>query len=520
MALDNLILSKSNYLIAIALFFSSFFIYGFNLQGQPWHGDEITYLGWGGNYFNLLGKGDFNNPCLDSLDSCHLLFHIPAFGLTYSTIRNILIGLPMYLTHQNNGNFYNWSCYWDCYNSHNGPTVNEMTAGRLLSPLFGSLAVVLLFFIGKMLFNKTVGTVASIFFLFYDLWLWYSRSIMVEVHYIFFALLSILLLLYSFRIKKRGTVYFVSSAILLGFALNSKMLAIAFSGLFLGIIIIKCLSSNEPRKDRLNPVAKTIVVAASFFSISLLGFFLAEPGFYDDPINEIKHVKADMDNYNRDVWYIGYPSINNIQVKSTISVFHFIVFPSFIEQKILNPSLDLHGNFGWTYPPTYSSVPMTLFFFVGIGSVIYHVIKYKNWLSSELLLVIWFASTFLLTIVIVRDFSLERYLLPLETSVLVIASYGAWHFVKGVTNNKAKILFVSFVLFVHSMTSLSYWQKIYFSPGTMWVNPLHYGTLQQSLDNPITFDMNLLFVGSLVLLALFALKNRMASGVLKPQKGH
>ncbi len=171
MKLTNLASSKIDYTILAVLLSASLFIYGYNLTGQPWHGDEITYLGWGGSYFSLIAKGYFSDPCLSSLDDCTHLFHIPAFGLTYSPIRNLLIGLPMYLVNQDHGNFYNWSCYWDCYDNNNGPTVLEMTAGRLLSPLFGSLTVVLSFFIGKTLFNRGMGIVVSLLFLFYDLWL-------------------------------------------------------------------------------------------------------------------------------------------------------------------------------------------------------------------------------------------------------------------------------------------------------------------------------------------------------------
>ena len=500
MKLIQLLSSKSNYVIPLLLFSASLFTYGYNLTGQPWHGDEITYLGWGGNYFHLIASGNFATSCLDSLDHCDLLFHIPAFGLTYSPLRNILIGLPMYLVNQDSGNFYNWSCYWDCYNHQNGPTIEEMTAGRLFSPFFGSMAVVLSFWIGKTIFNRSVGIIVSLLFLFYDLWVWYSRTIMVETHYIFFVLLSLFLLLYAFKTERLKIVFFILSAITFGFALNSKMLTVAFSGLFFGIILFKSLSYKKEISLEKKHVGKTSLLIFSFFLISILGLFLVEPGFYKNPINEIKLMKTDMDNYNHDVWYIGYPTIHNVQIKSIVSIFHFIIFPSFVETQILNPALDLHGNFGWTYPPTYSSIPMTLFFFIGFGCVIYQLVKSKNWRSSETLLIIWFVSTLVFTLVIVKDFSLERYLLPLEISILFIAAYGFWNFVKKISNNKVKILFASYFILVHSMTSLLYWEKIYFSPGTTWVNPLHYGTLQESLDNSFTFGANMLFLGMFFLL--------------------
>lgn len=508
MKMMQLVIAKSSYVIPISLFLGSLFIYSYNLEGQPWHGDEITYLGWGGNYFDLIKKGNFDNSCLESLDRCNLLFHIPAFGLTYSPVRNILIGFPMYLTNEDKGDFYNWSCYWDCYDHSKGPLIQEMTDGRLLSPVFGSLTVMFSFMVGKMLFNRYVGIISSLIFLSYDLWVWYSRTIMVEVHYVFFVMLALLILLHAFKNGHIKITYLVLSAITFGFALNSKMLAITFSVLFLGIILFRGLSDKRDgstfKKKR---ITKTCLLGFLFFAMAFLGLFLAEPGFYVNPLNEISVMKTDMDNYNHDVWYIGYPSLHNIQTKSIVSVFHYVLFPSFIEKQISNPGLNLSGNFGWTYPPTYSSIPLSVFFFVGIGYVVYRISKFKD-CTSEALLLIWFVSTFAFTLAIVKDFSLERYLLPLEISVIFIASYGFWQFVKGISNKKTRIIFVIYFIFVHSITTFSYWEKIYFSPGTTWVNPLHYGTLQESLDNPFTFAANMLFFGFLFFTLMIRLQKR------------
>ncbi|MFZ1076479.1 MAG: phospholipid carrier-dependent glycosyltransferase [Nitrosotalea sp.] len=508
MKMTQFVIAKSNYVIPLALFLGSFFIYSYNLEGQPWHGDEITYLGWGGNYFDLIKKGNFDNSCLESLDHCNLLFHIPAFGLTYNPIRNILIGFPMYLANEDKGDFYNWSCYWDCYNHDKGPSIQEMTDGRLLSPIFGSLTIMFSFMVGKIFFNRYVGIVAALLFLSYDLWVWYSRTIMVEVHYIFFVMLSLLILLHAFKNGQTKITYLILSAITFGFALDTKMLAITFLVLFLGIILFRGLSDkNDGATFKKKRLAKTGFLGFLFFAMTLLGLFLAEPGFYANPLNEISVMKTDMDNYNHDVWYIGYPSIHNIEIKSIVSVFHYVLFPSFIEKQISNPDLNLSGNFGWTYPPTYSSIPLTVFFFVGFGYVMYRISKFKD-CTSEALLLIWFVSAFALTLAIVKDFSLERYLLPLEISVIFIASYGFWQFVKEISNKKTKTIFVIYFMFVHSITAFSYWEKIYFSPGTTWVNPLHYGTLQESLDNPFTFVANMLFFGFLFFMFVIRLQKR------------
>ena len=161
---------KSRVIIPLVLFACSLLIYYYNLEGQPRHGDEINYLGWAGNYIHLINNGDLANPCLISIDNCNSLYHIPAHGATYSPLRMILIGAPLSLENQDIGNYYDWSCYWfTCYDFHNAPTVEQMTAGRLLSPIFGALTIVVSFLVGKILFNRYAGIIFSLIFMFYNL---------------------------------------------------------------------------------------------------------------------------------------------------------------------------------------------------------------------------------------------------------------------------------------------------------------------------------------------------------------
>src|SRR5438309_3880920 len=464
MKLVHFINVKSNYMIPIMLFLASFLVYSYNLEGQPWHGDEIVYLGQAGEYVHLIKKGDFADPCLRSIDNCNYLFRIPAYGLTYSPLRNILIGFPMDVKIEDVGKFYNWSCYWQCYIRDMGPTVKEMTTGRLLSPLFGSLTIVISFLIGKILFNRYVGIMASILFLFYDLWLWYSRTIMTEVHYIFFAMLSFLLLLYAFNTVNLKIRYFVISAITFGLALASKILAVELSVLFIGVILFGWLfkkpSGTSVSKRHIHKIVFSIF---SFFTIAVFSFFLTQPGFYENPLNQIILTKKDMDNYNRDAWFIGYPTIHGIQIDRMLTVFHYTIFPSFLEHKIPGAYPNSTMILDWYNPPTYSSIALTLFFFIGFVYLI-QKIRGSNNFTPEVVVLIWFISTFIFALLIARDFSLERYLLPFLISIIFIASYGFWNVMRGIANNKTRIGFVAYFIFAHSMTALLYWRKIYFSP--------------------------------------------------------
>ena len=501
--------AKFHYIIPIALFLSSFLVYSYNLEGQPWHGDEIVYLAQAGEYVHLIKNGIFGDSCLISIDNCNYLFHIPAYGLTYSPLRNILIGFPMDVKSEDVGKFYNWSCYWQCYIRDMGPTVNEMTTARTLSPFFGALTVTISFLIGKILFNRNVGIIASLLFLFYDIWLWHSRTIMTEVHYIFFSMLSLLLLLYAFKTGSMRIKYFISSAVSFGLALTSKLLSIEFAGLFIGIILFSILFKKTDSGNGKRDIPKIGLSIFLFFTISVFSLFLTEPGFYENPLKQISVMKTHMDNYNRDVWYIGYPTIQRVQINTLLTVFHYALFPSFVEKQITESHTN--HNLGET-SQTYSSIPLTIFFLVGIGYLIYRVRKFKNFVSETLLL-IWFISTLVLSLAMAKDFSLERYLLPLGISIIFIASYGLWNFIKDISHNKIKIIFVIYAIFTHFVTTLSYWQKIYFSPGTIWTDPLNYGTLQESLDNTFGIVVNSIFVAFILFMIIIRFRDKPSKSI-------
>jgi 4-amino-4-deoxy-L-arabinose transferase-like glycosyltransferase len=368
-----------------------------------------------------------------------------------------------------------------------------MAAGRLLSPVFGALTIVVAFLVGKILFNRYVGFAFSLLFLFYNLWVWYSRTIMTEVHYIFFSMLSLLLLLYSFRTGHLKIKYFILSTISFGCAITSKLLSVEFLPLFATIIITNYFFNSSKTNSYTKKLVKIISVISVFFLLSIFSFLLTQPGFYKDPLLQIKTIKSDMDNYNRDVWFIAYPTIQGIQPTRMISLFHYTLFPSPIQHQIPGAYPNSTFNLGWNNPPTNSSIPITIFFFIGFAYLIQKIRRSRD-CKSEILILSWFVSTFILTLMIARDFSLERYLLPFLLAIIFIASYGFWNFIKNIPSRKIKISFAAYFLFVHAVTSMSYWQKIYQSPGTFWTNPLPYGTLQESLVNPFTLFVNLTFI--------------------------
>ncbi len=296
--------SLGYYLIPILLFVSSFVIYSYNLEGQTPHGDEVLYLAWGGVFFDTLKEGDFDNPCLKNLADCELLFTPGGeFGggykLNYTPIRNFLVGFSQYLTTgENEGEFYVWSCKWfPCFDDEHIPSREEFSSGRFFSAIFGSLTIVLAFFVGKTLFNRTTGLFFSLILLFYSLWLVNSRLIMSEVYLHFFLLLSILFLVKSFKKENKPMIlFFILGAISFGFALNIKMLAVELI-LPIAVMILFYDSFDEKLnfkffKNRKN-IFKVISLALIFFVISSIAFVATFPRYYDDPLNQVSKIRGE-----------------------------------------------------------------------------------------------------------------------------------------------------------------------------------------------------------------------------------
>jgi len=91
-------------------------------------------------------------------------------------------------------------------------------------------------------------------------------------------------------------------------------------------------------------------------------------------------------------------------------------------------------------------------------------------------------------------------------SVIIIASHGFYQFTRHVCSKKIQYAFAACTIFAHAITSLAYWQKIYFAPGTFWTNPLPYGTFQESLTNPLTLFASMAFLVFFIVLIIIQFK--------------
>jgi len=398
--------SKYNFIIPALLLIGSFSLYSYNLEGQTPHGDELLHLSWGGVYFDLIKVGDLNNPCLKNIADCGDLLYAPKgkYEINYTPIRNFLVGFSQYLTTgENKGEFYQWSCAWyPCFDIANyWPTPEELSSGRLFSIIFGSLTIVIAFFVGKILFNRTIGLFFSLILLFLSLWMVHSRLIMTEVYLYFFILLSILFLLKSFKKENKHRIpFFILAGISFGFAFNIKTIAFEMI-LPIAVMILFYNSFNEKLNFRFFKNKKNIFKVFSlviiFFMISTISFLVSFPRYYDDPVNKMLTI---MEHSPDDVkLFMSIPTAEKNYLHRILGTTQVLLVPHLMDpyfHDLFPEEVEENRRYGQGIPFNYSTIPLSLFFFIGIIYMI-RKIKIGNLNFSEFTLLVWFTSLFIPT---------------------------------------------------------------------------------------------------------------------------
>jgi len=508
--------SFRSYLIPILLLIGSFSIYSYNLEGQPSYGDEFLHLGWGGVFFDLINEGDFNNPCLKKIADCELLHSIEGSEINYTPIRNFLVGFGYYLaTGDTKGDFYIWSCAWQpCGDLSKQPSSEEFSAGRFFSPVFGSFSIVLAFFIGKILFNRTTGLFFSLILLFSSLWMVHSRLIMSEAYLYFFILLSILFLLKSFRKEsKHRILFFISGAISFGFALNIKLIAIEFIIPIL-VIILFYDSFNEKLNFRFFKNKKNVVKALSlvlvFFVVSSIAFVATVPRYHDNTMNELLSTSG-TSSYGG---FASLPTVEKNYLFNTLVTLQITLLPylmdSYIHDVFPNEARDARLTEEWIAnesdisPSNYSTIPLSLFFFIGLIYLI-QKIKTRNLIFSEFALLVLFTSLFIWTVLTVNAATLERYYLPVMFPVILIAACGLGRFIQQIQSKKEKILFFTSFIISHSLYIIPLVNDMYFAR-IYWISPLPVSS-QLSLNDTLVYVSTITFIMIFVLI-LIRIKTR------------
>jgi len=516
----------SPYLIPVLLFVCSYSIYSYNLEGQPWHGDEWLFNAGGIVYLDLIKNGDLLNPCWNGIGECDLLNELnDEWPQRSGHVRHILIGVSRDLAGADEGNPFAWSHFWskkdvqaefDIIKRKRLPvyrqegeniTLSDLAAGRALSPVFGSLTVVLAFFIGKILFNRITGLTFALILVFYSLWILNSRLAMTEVFGSFFILLAITLLVYSFKEKTFVNYkFFIFGAIAFGLAINTKLTSLEIIFLFATIILFRKSFNKKlnfhvlvKRKEILG----TLFLVLVFSTTTITTVFLSNPYFYPDPVNQLLTFTTLPTDYK----FLTIPSLENNNFFRLMSTVHTSLIPYFIDyyDEPFAENLKFRDYYlTWESPQTYSTIPLSLFFFIGCYYLV-NKIRERSLNFAELLLLAWFTSLFVITTLTVAWVYIERFYIPLMFPIMFIAAYGLSNFLMLIKSKKEQIAFFVLFIFSHAVYALSFWERIYFLPYVQWgeqiirQKQMAMATIQNTIDNSFVYVTTIVLITFIII---------------------
>jgi 4-amino-4-deoxy-L-arabinose transferase-like glycosyltransferase len=169
-------------------------------SGPLWTADERTYSQWG---FSMAKTGDYLNPWA---------FGMPALWIGKPPLYFWLIALA-----------------YQVFGVSNFST-------RFWSPVFGVLSCVVVFYLGKELYNRAVGLLAVVVLGTFSSFFAFARHAMLDVSLIFFMLASIFFFVLSEKSEKRNR-FAILSGLSFGLALMTKQTNALLIPLILGLYV-------------------------------------------------------------------------------------------------------------------------------------------------------------------------------------------------------------------------------------------------------------------------------------------
>jgi len=233
---------------------------------------------------------------------------------------------------------------------------------------------------------------------------------MTEAYLYFFILLSIFLLLKSFRKESKHRIaYFILGGISFGLAINIKLVSIEFV-IPIFVMILFYDSFNEKLNFRFFKNKKNVVKVSSlvlvFFVVSSITFVATAPRYHDDTLNEL--LKASEES--GDVGFASLPTAEKNYLFQTLSTLQVTLLPYLMDSYINDIFPDEVDKTNLSKPwmtPTgspsnYSTIPLSLFFFIGLIYLI-KKIKTRNLIFSEFASLVLFTSLFIFSVLVVDD---------------------------------------------------------------------------------------------------------------------
>lgn len=177
-------------------------------------------------------------------------------------------------------------------------TWDRIPAWHFLNLITASVGLVILFYLGKTMFNATTGLAAEIFMIFFPRFVAHAHYNAKDIPVMVLGMLTLLLLILA--LKRGRTKYWVMAALSFAASVTSKL-----DGLFLlGIFLVPWLISRlgYPSKTRSAEIRRI----GLFLYLGLLFIFLFWPALWINPFHLLQGVSHFSGQFNRfDLTYLG-----------------------------------------------------------------------------------------------------------------------------------------------------------------------------------------------------------------------
>ena len=464
-------------------------------------------------------EGDVLNPCITLDGECEKIdlecpgpiYRIGSGGI----LKGIFVGLGDHLF-SNSERVYYTSTELPCRPIHKGiaepgvniPTQSELAAGRFFTPIFSALTLVIGFMLGKLLFNRNIGLMFSIILLFHSLWFHFSRTLLSEVYVSFFVMLAIYLLFYASSKKKFNYKYFLFSAVVFALAIDTKFTSLQTIPF---IFIIISLRNSWNTRINYNSIKtafsiKTFLLILLFSGILFISIIATFPYYWPDPIGQtFLQIESMNPEYYGGVTLhfnkkIILPMLESATIAPIIDGYYYIFSPDEIPQSA-------------TYGHTFSSIPLSIFFIVGLFWIFYKI-KKRQVTYAEFIIFFWYVSLYITISILTESYNASRHFVPIIFPMILIMSYGVNNFLHRDFSKGIRILFWILIIFVHSITYLIFWEMIYFKPEMIWVLPTLVN-LRESFSHPMVLFSGIVFVTVFSFLVFWKIKNSSRLGIIK-----
>jgi hypothetical protein len=453
--------------IFISLFALALLPLLFALDKSPTHGDESEWISDGIKLVSLILRGDFSNP-----------FWFRENWWWEGHVAPYIIGFWLRIFGVSSGEWRFWSFAHYGIDGPPGnaaiPPMNILVLSRVPVALLGALACALMFPLGKLLVNRRVGVVSALFLLSEPLWILSSRRAMTDIVAAFFGILGTYLYVRWHRTQStRSLLSITPLGVILGIAVEAKYTMVA---LVIAVILIELVTAIEDRQHRHTGIVAPILGLLMFLGSFACTVVVLDPFLWPNPLIQLSLIIHNPSAaYGGWVWPSPWDSL-----RWAAGDFNSVVFPLFIGNFDSVPSQPPYSvSLSWQYPGTFSTVPISFLFMIGIAVIF--VARQKLDRFARIAILLWLGTYFVMISLILRVF-FDRFFIPLIPPICIVAAVGFDRVVEFCKTKRQRVAFVLTALALSVWAPLSVYQNLWGGVAPDMANGIEFATMQDSLN--------------------------------------